>query len=68
MFEFLFVLLLFSLGFMPFAGLIACGLYLIFRISIGFVVLGIGALISASILGLILLIAAIELIIDHISK
>ena len=68
MFEFLFILLLFSLVFMLFAGLGACGIDLIFGVSIAHVVLGIGALVSASIFGLILMIAVIKIIIDYIKS
>ena len=66
MIEFLFILLLFSIGFTLSAGLLCCAIDFLFGISITYVVMGFGALISGSILGLILMIAAITCIIDWI--
>ena len=68
MFELLFVLLLFSLGFTLFAGLASCAIDFIFGTPVGYVLLGVGALVSASIFGLILLIAVIQIIIDYIKQ
>lgn len=66
MLEFLFVLLLFSLGFTLFAGLAACAIDFLFGMSVGYVILGVGALVSASIFGLMILIAVISIIIYYI--
>lgn len=68
MFEFLFILLLFFIGFTIFAIFMACGTYFLFGISIGYTVLGIGALLCASVFGLILLIAAIQIIVYYIRE
>ena len=66
MLKFLFILLLFSLGFTLSAGLLCCAIDFIFGTSIAHVMLGFGALLSGAILELILVIVAITLIIDLI--
>ena len=64
MLEFLFILLLFSIGFTLSAGLLCCAIDFIFGISITHVVMGVEALLIGSILGLILIIVAISIIVD----
>ena len=66
LFSTLFILLLFSLCFTLFAGFASCAIDFIFGISIGYVVLGISVLVSASIFVLMILIVVISIIIDCI--
>lgn len=68
MLNFLFILLLFSLGFMLSSGLFCCAIDMIFGTSIAHVVMGFGALISGAILGLMLMIVVITLIIDWVER
>lgn len=66
MLNFLFILLLFSLGFTLSAGLLCFAIDFFFGTYITHIVMGLGALLCGSILGLILMIVAIIIIIDWI--